>query len=124
MEAIVRTLLKELSAPPVMVNPDWYAVPDNSRPFLLYCDASVDGFGATLEQEQKDGSTIIRLIVFVSRATLESERHWTPLDLEAGSIVWIINRLRGYLWDTTFRIFWDHKALESVAKDAHNPRVQ
>ena len=80
MEAIVRKLLEDLSAPPVLVYPDWDAVADNSRPFLLYCDASVDGFGATLEQEQKDGS--IRPIVFISRGTLESERHWTPLDLE------------------------------------------
>ena len=85
MEIIVRTLLGGLSAPPVLVYPDWDAVADNSRPFLLYCDASVDGLGATLEQEQKGGS--IRPIVFISRANLESERHWTPLGLEAGSIV-------------------------------------
>ena len=123
METIVRTLLKELSPPPVLVYPDWDTVPDNSRPFLLYCDASVDGFGATLEQEQKDGS--IRHIVLISRATLESARHWTPFDLEAGSIVWSIKRLRGFLWGATFRIFSDHKMLESLAKVAeHNPRVQ
>ena len=95
METIVRKLLEELSAPPVLVYPDWKAVADNSRPFLLYCDASIDGFGAILEQKQEDDS--IRPIVFISRATLESERHWTPLDLEASSIVWSIKRLRGYL---------------------------
>ena len=78
-------LLEELSTPPVLVYTDWGAVADNSRPFLLFCDASVDGLGATLEQEQKGGS--IRPIVFISRANLESERHWTPLGLEAGSIV-------------------------------------
>ena len=123
METIARTLLEELSAPPVLVCPDWDAVGDNFRLLLLYCDASVDGFGATLEQEQKDGS--ICPIAFISRATLESERHWTPLDLEAGSIVWSIKRLRGYLWGTTFRIFSDHKALESLAKVAeNNSRVQ
>ena len=94
MKSMVRTLIEELSAPSVLVYPDWDAVADNSRSFLLYCDASVDGFGATLKQEQKDGS--IRSIVFISCATLESERHWTPLDLEAGSIVWSIKRLRGY----------------------------
>ena len=103
METIVRTLLEELPAPPVLVYPDWDAVADNSRPFLLYCDASIDGYGATLQQEQKDGS--IRPIVLSSRATHESEHHWTPLDLEAGSIVWSIKRLRGYLWGTAFHIF-------------------
>ena len=83
-----------------MVYPDWDAVADNSRPFLLYCNASVDGFGATLEQGQKDGS--IRPIVFIS-----------------------IKRLRRFLWGTTVRIFSDNKALESLARVAeHNPRVQ
>ena len=52
MEAVERKLLEELSAPPVLVYPDWDAVADNSRPFFLYYDPSVDGFGATLEQEQ------------------------------------------------------------------------
>ena len=119
METIVRTLLEELPAPPVLVYPDWDAVADNSRPFLLYCDASIDGYGATLQQEQKDGS--IRPIVLSSRATHESEHHWTPLDLEAGSIVWSIKRLRGYLWGTPLRIFSDHEALESLAKLLSKP---
>ena len=95
MEVIMRELLAELTTPPALVYPNWDAVTDNSCPFLLYCDASVDGFGAALEQEQDDHT--IRPLVFISRATIESERHWTPLDLEAGSIVWSIKRLRGYL---------------------------
>ena len=123
MGAIVRKLLAELSTPPILVFPDWDAVTDGSRPFRLYCDASIDGFGATLEQEQPDGS--VRPIVFISRATLDNERHWTPLDLEAGSIVWSIKRLRGYLWSTPFSIFSDHKALESLSKIGEkNARVQ
>ena len=50
------------------------------------------GFGATLEQEQCDGS--IRPIVYISRATLANEQNWTPPELEAGCIVWGIRRLR------------------------------
>ena len=83
----------------------------------------MDGFGATLEQEQ--GSHTIRPIVFINRATIESERHWSPLDVEVGSIVWSIKLLRGYLWGTNFRICSDHKALESLDKNVeNNPRVQ
>ena len=33
MEAIVRDILAELAAPPVLVFPDWGAVEDGSRPF-------------------------------------------------------------------------------------------
>ena len=123
MEKLVREILTELATPPILVFPNWDAVADGSRPFHVYYDACIDGFGAALEQEQADGS--IKPIAYVSRATLDSERHWTPLDLEAGSIVWALKRLRGYLWGTKFRIFSDHKALESRGKVGnHNARVQ
>ena len=123
MEKLVREILAELTTPPVLVFPDWDAVADGTRPFHVYCDACIDGFGAALEQEQTDGS--IKPIAYISRATLDSERHWTPLDLEAGSIVWALKRLRGYLWGTKFRIFSDHKALENIGKVGnHNGRVQ
>ena len=54
MEVIGRPLLKELSAPPVLVYPDWDAVADNSRPFLLlYCDACVHGLEPHLSRNQR-----------------------------------------------------------------------
>ena len=70
-ESIIRQLLQEVATAPVLVYPDWHAVADNSRPFCLYCDASQDGFGEALEQEQPDGS--VRLILLIGRATLDSE---------------------------------------------------
>ena len=114
MELVVRQILAELVAPPILVFPDWDAAADCSCPFHVYCEACIDGFGAALEQEQPDGS--VRPIAYISRATLDSQRHWTPLDLEAGSIVSAIKRLRGYQWGTKFRIFSDHKTLGSIGK--------
>ena len=64
MEDTVRALIAELAAPPILVYPDWDAVIDTSRRFRLHCDASTTGLGATLEQEQPDGS--IRPIVYIS----------------------------------------------------------
>ncbi|CAB1111208.1 unnamed protein product [Ectocarpus sp. CCAP 1310/34] len=123
MVKVVKTLLSELARPPILVFPDWAAIEDNSRPLHLWSDACIDGFGASLEQEQLDGS--VRPIVYISRATLPAERNWTVLDLEAGGIVWAIKRLRGYLWSTKFIIYSDHKALESIGKvGEHNARVQ
>ena len=63
----VPTALYHLAAPPILVFPDWDAVADGSRPFRVYCDACIDGFGAALEQEQLDGS--VRPIAYISRAT-------------------------------------------------------
>ena len=123
MEKFVREILAELTTSPVLVFPDWGAVADGTRQFHVYCDACIDGFRASRKQEQADGS--INTIAYISRATLDSENHWTPLDLEAGSIIWALNCLHGHLWGTKFRILSDHKALESIDKvGTHNARVQ
>ena len=120
---VVREILAELAAPPILAFPDWDAVADGSPPFHVYCDAFIDGFGAAYEQEQTDGS--VRPIAYISRATPDFERRWTPLDVEAGSVVRAIKRLRGCLWSTKFRILPDLKALESIGKVGdHNARVQ
>ena len=73
MEDTVHVLLAELTTPPILVFPDWDAVVDTSRPFRLDCYASAAGLGASLEQEQPDGS--IRPIVYISRATLDNEQN-------------------------------------------------
>ena len=114
MENTVRTLLAELAAPPILVFPDWDAVIDTSRPFRLHCDASTAGLGATLEQEQPDGS--IRPIVYISRATLDNEQNRTPMELEAGCVVWCIRRLRRYLFGVYFLVFTDHQCLQQICK--------
>ena len=73
MEVIVREFLAELAAPLILVFPDWDAVADGSRPFHVSCDACVDGFGAAHEEELPDGS--VRPTAYISRATVDSERH-------------------------------------------------
>ena len=102
MEDTVRALLPELATPPILVFPDWDAVIDTTRPFHLYCDASTTDLGATLEQEQPDGS--IRPIVYISRATLDNEQNWTAMNLEAGCVVWGIRRLRRYFFGVYFLV--------------------
>ena len=77
----------------------------------------------TLEQQQEDGS--VRPITFLSRVTLQNERNWTVLELEAGAIVWAIKRLRPNFFSMPFVIYSDHQALESLGKvGEHHPRVQ
>ena len=123
MEEAVRALLAELAAPPILVFPDWDAIIDKSRPFRLHCNASTDGFGATVKQEQTDNS--IRPIVYISRATFANERNWTPMELEAGCVVWSIRRLRRYLFSVFFLIFTDHECLQQISKIGESkPRIQ
>ena len=123
MEDTVRALLAELAAAPILVFPDWDAVIDTSRPFRLHCDASTASLGATLQQEQPDGS--IRPIVYISRATLDNEQNWTPIKLEARWVVWSIRRLRRYLFGVYFMFFTDHQCLQQICKIGETkPRIQ
>ena len=103
VEDTVRTLLAELAAPPILVFPDWDAVIDTSRPLRLHCDASTAGLGATLDNEQ----------------------NWTPMELEAGCVVWSIRPLRRYLFCVYFLVFTDHQCLQQICKiGATKPRIQ
>ena len=123
MEETVRTLLAELAAPPILVFPDWDAVIDTSRPLRLHCDASTAGLGATLEHEQPDG--FIRPIVYIGRATLDNEQNWTPMELEAGCVVWRIRPHRRYLFGVYFLVFTDHQCLQQICKIGETkPRIQ
>ena len=122
MEDTVPTLLAEL-APTILVFLDWDAVIDTSWPFRLHCDASTAGLGATLEQEQPDVS--IRPIVYISRATLDNEQNWTPMELVAGCVVWSIRRLRRYLFGVYLLVFTDHQCLQQICKIGETkPRIQ
>lgn len=73
MEIIFRKNITVLSALPVLVFLNWNAVVvDSSRPFRVYCDVSIDGFGAKVEWEQLD--SLVRPTAYIGRATLDSDR--------------------------------------------------
>ena len=38
-------------------------------------------------------------IAYINRSSLDSEGHWTLLEWETGSIVWVPKHLRGYFAD-------------------------
>ena len=120
MEDTVPALLAELAAQPVLVFPDWDAVIDTSRPFRLHCDTSTAGLGATLEQEQPDGS--IHPIVYFSRATLDNEKNLTLMELEAGCVVWGIRRLRRHSFSVYFLVFTVHQCLQQICKIGETKR--
>ena len=123
MEAVVRKILKVLTKPPVLIYPDFETARNGSRKFRLYCDASAAGFGATLEQQQKDN--MVRPIVYLSRTVLPNEQGWAPIEKEAGCIVRAIKRLRRYLFLIPFDIYTDRLPLTSLLRvGVSNARVQ
>ena len=112
-ERIVRKILEELSTPNVLAFPDFEAAISESRKFRLVADASADGLGVVIEQQQPDGS--IRPLRYLSRPTLDNERKWNISELECATIVWAIKRNRQIFYGIPFEVETDHRPLRNLA---------
>ena len=88
---IVQAILAQLTSPQVLAFPDFASAISGDRPFQLVTDASGDGLGAVIEQEQSDGAP--RPISFLSRSTLSNEKNWSTTELECAAIVWAVKKI-------------------------------
>jgi hypothetical protein len=87
-------------------------ISDDSKPFLLYTDASIYGLGAVLYQEINGE---YRTIAYVSRTLIDREMKRTPLDLEIMGVCFGVSKF-DYLLTTTkkFYIFTDCIAIRHI----------
>ena len=92
--------LKEL-----LVSPPVLAYPCFSRPFVLHTDASGQGLGAVLEQEQEDGQ--LHPVAYASRTLSKHESRYGITDLEALGVVWSAKHFRAYLLGHTCVVYTD-----------------
>ncbi|GJW29023.1 putative reverse transcriptase domain-containing protein [Tanacetum coccineum] len=79
------------------------ALPEGSKDFMVYCDASHKGLGTVLMQREK-------VIAYVSRQLKIHEKNYTTHDLELGSVVFALKIWRHYLYGTKCTVFTDHKS--------------
>ena len=115
MEVIVREIIAELAAAPILVSPEWDAVvADGSRPSTCNAKPAPTGFVLRSNRSRRTAQCGLSLTSAALPSVLG--RHRAPHDLKAGSIVWAVTRLRGFLWATEFCTFSDEKALESIGK--------
>ncbi|GJS83588.1 putative reverse transcriptase domain-containing protein [Tanacetum coccineum] len=80
------------------------ALPDGPDDFVVYCDASKQGFGCVLMQRGK-------VIAYASRQLKKHEKNYTTHDLELGAVVFALKIWRHYLYGTKSVIYTDHKSL-------------
>nr|GFA55286.1 putative reverse transcriptase domain-containing protein [Tanacetum cinerariifolium] len=80
------------------------ALPKGTEDFVVYCDASLKGYGAVLMQRKK-------VIVYASRQLKVHEENYTTQDLELGAIVFALRLWRHYLYGTKYVVFTDYKGL-------------
>ena len=104
--------LKEL-----LITPPLLAYPDFDRSFILHTDASGEGLGAVLEQEQEDG--LLHPIAYASRSLSKHERRYGITELEALGVVWALKHFRAYLWGHTCTVYTDHAPVQSFLKSRH-----
>lgn len=81
------------------------AILDGTRRFVMYTDASKNGLGAVLMQDEK-------VIAYVSRQLKVHERNYPTHDLELAAVVFALKIWRHYLYDKRCEIFTDHKSLK------------
>ena len=104
------TIKEKLSSPPIL------AFADFSKPFILHIDASTEGLGAVLYQEQ-DG--LERVIAYASRGLRNSEKHYPAHKLEFLCLKWAVtDKFHDYLYGNQFTVFTDNNPLTYVLSTA------
>ncbi|GKC23333.1 putative reverse transcriptase domain-containing protein [Tanacetum coccineum] len=90
-EEAFQTLKLKLCSAPIL------SLPEGSEDFVVYCDASLKGFGAVLMQQEK-------VIAYASRQLRKNEENYTTHDLELGAVVFSLRLWRHYLYGTNCTI--------------------
>nr|GEV18371.1 hypothetical protein [Tanacetum cinerariifolium] len=83
------------------------ALPEGVDDFVVYCDASDQGFGCVLMQRNK-------VIAYASRQLKIQEKNYTTHDLELGAVVFALKTQRHFLYETKSVIYTDHKSLQHI----------
>nr|GEV79395.1 putative reverse transcriptase domain-containing protein [Tanacetum cinerariifolium] len=96
-----RILMEKLCNAPVL------ALPNGPNDFVVYYDASKQGFGCVLIQQGK-------VIAYASRQLKTHEKNYTTHDLELGAVLFALKIWRHYLYETKSVIYTDHKSLQYI----------
>ena len=80
-------------------------LPSGQDGFTMYCDASRQGLGCVLMQNDK-------VIAYASRQLKKHEQNYPTHDLELEAVVFALWIWRHYLHGVPYRIFTDHKSLQ------------
>nr|GEW53119.1 putative reverse transcriptase domain-containing protein [Tanacetum cinerariifolium] len=101
VEEVFQTLKQKLCCAPIL------ALPEGLKDLVVYCDASLRGFGAILMQREK-------FIAYASRQLRTHEENYTTHDLELGAVVFALWLWRHYLYGMKFVVYTDHKSLQYI----------
>ena len=98
-EESFQVLKTKLTTAPVLV------LPDTSKDFVVFCDASLQGLGCVLMQ---DG----HVVAYASRQLKPHELNYPTHDLELSAVVHALKQWRHYLFGNRCEIYSDHQSLK------------
>ena len=90
-------------------NPPVLKLPDVSKEFILQTDASCEGLGAVLLQEENG---VKHPIAFASKKLLPRECNYSTIEREALAIVWGVQKFERFLYGQHFILETDHQPLQ------------
>ena len=90
------------------------ALPDFSKEFQLYTDASGEALGAVLTQ--LDENNYPHPVAFASRKLKDTETRYSTTERELLALVWATSHFKCYLANAHFHIFTDHAPLTYMLK--------
>jgi hypothetical protein len=100
-QASFEELRKRLTSAPVLV------LPDLTKKFDIYCDASRRGLGCVLMQEGQ-------VVCYACRQLRKHEENYPTHDLELAAVVHALKIWRHYLIQHRCEIYSDHKSLKYI----------
>ena len=96
-----KTLKEKLISAPVLTPPD------DSKPYEVFCDDSLQGLGGVLMQDNK-------IVAYTSRQLKPSEKNYPTHDLELAAVVHALITWRHLLLGRKVGTFTDHKSLKYI----------
>ena len=100
----------KMSTPPIL------GFADFNLPFEVHTDASIEGLGAVLYQQQESGQ---RVIAYASRGLSKSERNYPAHKLEFLALKWAVcEKFHDYLYGSKFEVKTDNNPLTYVLTTA------
>ena len=86
---------------------------DVNKSVDIQCDASKDGLGAVILQDN-------RPIAYSSRSLTETEQRYAQIEKELLSIVHATTKFHCYIFGKTVTVYNDHKPLEQIFRNAYS----
>ena len=90
-----------------MVTSPVLILPDQTKDYEVYCDASRRGLGAVLMQEG-------RVVSYASRQLKPHEKNYATHDLELAAVVHALKTWRHFLIGNHCEVYTDHKSLKYI----------